>query len=46
MDSRFLSQFEGMSIDDDNAGVDTVTNATITSQSVISAVQAAVQAAR
>lgn len=45
-DSRYLSQYEGMSIDDDNAGVDAVTNATITSNAVFSAVQAAVQAAR
>ena len=45
-DSRFMSQFEGMSIDSTDATVDAVTNATITSKSVMSAVQAAINAAR
>lgn len=45
-DSRFLSQFEGMSIDSDDSGVDAVSNATITSKSVMSAVQTVIKAAR
>ena len=42
-DSRFLQQFEGMDITDNDAGVDVVTGATVTSECVMSAVQAAIK---
>lgn len=44
-DDRFLSQFAGLSYEAEDSGVDAVTGATITSQSVTSSVQAAIQKA-
>jgi len=41
----FLSQFVGLSIVDETASVDVVSGATITSQSVVRAVRAAIAAA-
>jgi len=42
-DNRFLSQFIDMDINNSEAGVDAVTGATVTSECVVSAVQAAIK---
>ena len=42
MDSRFLSQFEGLDITSSSSSVDTVSGATITSDAIMSAVQVAI----